>query len=183
MDRTGPRFVLRAATATDHDRVDREFASYDLQDEAHYRSFLAAQAEAFLPVEAGLDRIDLARTLPDWPARRRSAALVADLAELGAAPIAPRDIPAYDSVAAALGAIYVLEGSRLGGAMLVRSVPAHLPRRFLGAGDSASWRKLVATLDATLPSKDHLTAAIGAARAVFARFEASARRHRESMSH
>ena len=57
--------------------------------------------------------------------------------------------PDFISVKASmLGAIYVLEGSRLGGAVLKRTVPGHFPRRFLEARQAAgSWRTLLQALD------------------------------------
>ena len=50
---------------------------------------------------------------PDWPLRRRAAAIVADLAELGACVPASLafDPPASDGAVA--GVLYVVEGSRL----------------------------------------------------------------------
>lgn len=181
--KSGARWKLRSATATDHDAVDTAFGGFDLGDRRKYKVFLTAQAAAFLPVEAGLDRVDFGRVLPDWTERRRSAALIADLAELGETTPPAAETLAFDTAEAALGAIYVLEGSRLGGRMLARSVPPDLPRRFLDAGDAALWRTLIEVLDTTLRSEDQLKAAIGAARAVFARFAASARYHREDLRH
>lgn len=176
---SGARWALRAATQSGHAQVDALLSTLNLGDRAEYGRFLAAQARAFLPVEAGLDRVDLAAVLPDWPGRRRSEALVADMEDLGA-PLPPASpAAAFGGVEAALGAIYVLEGSRLGGRVLARSVAPGLPRRFLEAGDPAHWRKLIAVLDATLVTEVQLAVAIEAARAVFARFAAGARCHIE----
>lgn len=169
--RTTARLALRDATSADHDRVDAAFGGFDLGDTREYA--------AFLPVASALDRIDLSSTLPDWSERRRSDALVADLADLDHEAWCIGDPPRYDTQEAALGAVYVLEGSRLGGRTLARSVADGLRRRFLGAGDPALWRKLIETLDKHLLSHEQMTAAIDAARAVFARFEASARCQRK----
>jgi len=165
------RTALRNATRRDHDRVDALFAAADLGDAPGYRRFLLAQGAAHLAVEAALDSVGADRVLPDWPARRRAALLLADLDDLGAsAPIAATP-PVIANDAAALGAIYVLEGSRLGGQVLKRSVATGLPTRFLGASDPPGWRRLLAALDNQLSSPEKIVIGIKAARDVFGLFE------------
>jgi heme oxygenase len=172
------RAALRAATAEEHKKVDTAFSRFRLADETGYRAFLRAQAGGFLPIEAALDRGNAAGILADWPARRRGDLLRADLADLNVT--APELFLAPDFVsgkAPMLGAIYVLEGSRLGGAVLKKAVPSQFPRRFLEASQAAgSWRSFLQALDEFLTRPDDLAAAITAAREVFARFEEAAQR-------
>lgn len=170
------RAALRRATADAHRRVDALFSRFELASEAGYRDFLLAQAHGFLPVEGGLDASGADRVLADWPDRRRGALLRADLAELNVTLPEPFTAPDFISgKASMLGAIYVLEGSRLGGAVLNKSVPGHFPRRFLEARQAAgSWRKLLQTLDEFLIRPVDLDAAVLAAKEVFARFERGA---------
>ena len=158
------------------------FSRFALGTEAGYRGFLLAQAEAFLPVEKALDDAGAAALLPDWPERRRGDLLRADLAALNVTPPEPFFPPFFISLKAPmLGAIYVLEGSRLGGAVLKKTVPGHFPRRFLEARQAAgSWRQFLRTLDEFLTRPDDLDAAISAAKEVFARFEGAANAHLES---
>ena len=172
------RAALRAATGDEHERVDAAFSRFDLSSGAGYRGFLIAQAEGFLPVEAALDEAGAAALLPDWPGRRRGNLLRADLAAMNVTRPEPFSVPAFiSSKASIFCAIYVLEGSRLGGAVLKRTVPGHFPRRFLEARQAAgSWRTLLQALDEFLIRPDDLDAAISAAREVFARFEQGARR-------
>lgn len=170
------RQALRTATAGDHERVDRAFSGFDLTDRDSYAAFLKAQAAAFLPVEAAIEAAHPERLLPDWPGRRRADLLRADLAALGVAPPDLVSAPCIAGPEETFGAIYVLEGSRLGGRMLARSVPADLPRRFIGASDPPQWRNLIEMLDFILISEDQRQAAIRAARLVFRLFEDSARR-------
>jgi heme oxygenase (biliverdin-IX-beta and delta-forming) len=165
------RTSLRAATAADHARVDDCFARYDLSDRGGYAAFLRAQAAALLPVEVVLDDVAV---VPDWPSRRRAHLIRADLTALGSALPALITAPTLVGEAEQLGALYVIEGSRLGGAMLVRSVPADLPRRFLGAHDSRLWRDLLDILDTRLDTPDRLARAEAAAKHVFAMFEEAA---------
>ena len=172
-----PRLRLREATAPDHERVDAAFSRFDLGTRAGYIKFLQAKAAAFLPVEQAIEDSDVAAILPDWPARRRSHLLTADLAALGAQADGCVAAPPLPTPSAVLGAVYVLEGSRLGGRLLARSVPADLPRGFIDSGDPALWRRLIDALDKALATEEHMDAATAAARAVFACFSQGARHH------
>ncbi|MHA6722750.1 biliverdin-producing heme oxygenase [Sphingomonas sp. RS2018] len=168
---SGARGLLRSATAAAHERVDAAFGAADLGSRTGYAAFLAAQASAHLPVEAALEAAGAARVLADWPTRRRTEALIADLADLGE-PLPPAiDPPMFDTPARMLGAIYVLEGSRLGGAMLKRSVAPGLPTRFLGSAVPGGWRALIEFLDQMLATEQESNQATEAALAVFDRFE------------
>lgn len=169
------RFQLRDATAGAHERLDSLFAAFDLADRRAYGDFLRAQAGALLPVEAALDRAGAARAVDDWSARRRTDALLADLAALHLAPPPPVTAPEFGTDAALLGGLYVLEGSRLGGALLIRSVPSDLPRAFLTPGNPAAWRAFVELMGERLRLSADMEAAIEGAISVFAAFETSAR--------
>ncbi len=164
---------LRSETAGWHDRVDAVFTRFDLSDAVSYGRFLTAQAMAHLAVEAALDAAGVAAVLPDWPDRQRAPLLRSDLAALGLATPPLRPFSVLDGAAALLGAAYVLEGSRLGGALLRRSVPAALPTQFLGASDSAAWRRLLDALDRHVTTAEDVAAATISARQVFSLFEES----------
>ena len=170
------RSALRSATARHHDEVDKLFSAADLTDRAGYGVFLTAQAEAHIGVEDALTRAGAASVVPDWAERCRAALLRADLAELGLPIPASTGGLRLDGEAPILGAAYVLEGSRLGGRLLQRSVPAHLPTRFLGASDSAGWRKLLIVLDEQLKFDEARNRAIRAAIDVFTLFRHSGQR-------
>lgn len=168
---------MRAATAPEHERVDAAFGGFDLSDRDGYRAFLLAQAQPMATVEAAVDAFDPIATLPDWPDRRRVPLIAADLADLGAPMPSPEPLN-LTSTAAALGAIYVLEGSRLGGALLARTVPMDLPARFIRCPAAPKrWRGLIEVLDRTLVTQAQRDAASSAARAVFDLFWRSARQH------
>ena len=154
---------LRAATASDHDTVDAGFGRYDLSDAGEYRAFLIAHAKALPAVEAWLEEIaGLA------PVRSRRDALAADLAALGEAMPAPMTFDLAPSAAAGWGAMYVVEGSRLGGIMLSRSVPAGMPSAYLGAKHlSGEWRALLAAIDDQPADQAWVDQAIIGAKAAF----------------
>lgn len=178
---TTARQELREATAADHRRVDDAFAAFGLTQREGYVRFLQAHAHALFAVEQAIEDAGAAAIVEDWAQRRRAHLLRGDLEALGVATDAPRTFELSGSPAAVLGAVYVLEGSRLGGAVLARSVAPSLPRAYLGASDPARWRALTRQIDHTLVSVEDRRIAIEAARRVFARFEEGARVHAHAL--
>lgn len=148
---------LRAATRPAHDRLE---GTLGLLDEGLDRDAYRAVLERFHgfwrdwepAVAALLD--DPALTGP----RRRLHLLQADLASLGVPPAAVARLPSCSPLplhdaAAALGSLYVMEGSTLGGRVIQRHVERRLGavgcRYFSGYGDQtgAMWRSFLARLD------------------------------------
>nr|WP_276040082.1 biliverdin-producing heme oxygenase [Sphingomonas sp. GM_Shp_1] len=121
-----------------------------------------------------------ARALPvveDWlsarrigfPWRSRRAALAADLAALGQAMPEPLTLDLPDDDAARWGALYVTEGSRLGGVMLARQVGEGLPKAYLQSGfGPGEWRDFRHALDAAAGDEAWIDRAVEAADIVFA---------------
>lgn len=163
--------ALRAATRAAHDAVDRRFAGLSLDRPADYGRFLLAHAAAFLPAEQALTDAGAGSLIDDWDQLRRSPALHADLDALGLRPPPPAEPPAYADEAAVLGGAYVIEGSRLGGALLRRQVAPGLPRAFLDSVQPpARWRRLLALLDRALADRAAIARATEAALGTFALF-------------
>jgi heme oxygenase len=175
LDPASARFALRCETADAHGRLDALFSRFDLSDRSGYAAFLQAQAGAFFAVETALNRAGAGELLRDWEQRRRSDALLGDLRAL-ALSHRPATSPVFATEAAILGGVYVLEGSRLGGAVLRRTVPVSLPTAFLSHGEPSAWRRFVEVLDERLTSPADLSQAALAAIAVFQTFETSATR-------
>jgi heme oxygenase (biliverdin-IX-beta and delta-forming) len=101
--------------------------------------------------------------------RERTALLQQDLADLGKADVdVPRpQLPDFPDAAEVMGAMYVMEGSRLGGQLIARHVDSVLglqdgrgSRYFRGFGDQtgARWREFAALLANEIP--DAQTAAV-----------------------
>lgn len=167
--------ALREATRDAHDRLDAHFSRYDLANPADYRDFLSAHAAAYISVEQALEEAGAERLVDDWPSHRRAGALIADLTDLGREEPEAVAAPSFDDDAAVLGGLYVLEGSRLGGAVLKRTVGDGLPKRFLAAPQaSGRWRRFVARLDRSLDTDESQLRAQTAALATFACFEQAA---------
>lgn len=170
--------ALRRGTALAHERVDAAFGAFDLTDRHSYACFLAAHAEVVLPLEAALDAAGAERIVPDWPERRRGPALREDLAALrGAldAAIVGRPQAPWPDLAATAGALYVVEGSRLGGKFLARLLPREFPHAYLNSPQPAErWRNLMDRLQTMLYEPAALQSALSAAHEAFAAFERSA---------
>ncbi|MDF8335238.1 biliverdin-producing heme oxygenase [Novosphingobium cyanobacteriorum] len=164
--------MLRTATRSQHDEVDAAFGSFDLTTMDGLRRFLLAQARVLPEVERVLAPAEL---LPAWTGR--TCALHQDLMALGQAPpqTLPFTLPA--GPAARWGALYVLEGSRLGGAMLRRHLPEGAPSAFFDARHAPGrWQAFLGRLDASGCSPSWRTGALSGAHATFAAFTSAARR-------
>lgn len=125
--------------------MDAAYGRFDLADADGYRAFLTAHARALPAAEARMAALPFARDLPP-----RTPLLAADLAALGQPMPAPLalDDGGVDE-AAAWGILYVVEGSRLGGALLARDVPPDRPVAYLSAAHApGQWRAIRAAVDA-----------------------------------
>lgn len=160
------RAALREATGPLHVAVEERFAGLDLAEASDYGRFLTVHAEVIPALEAALGRAGIESALPDWARRRRTESLAADLAALGLPFPAARAV-AIAPGAESMGAAYVLEGSRLGAAMLLKAIPDTLPRAFLSHGQGEHlFRSFLPHLDAV----EDIPAAIGGARRAFGLF-------------
>jgi heme oxygenase len=167
----GIRWHLRDATRARHEAVDTLGGGFPLNTPRGYGRFLRAHARALPAVERRLEAAGIATLLPDWPARARRHALLSDLAalDLDAPPALPFALP--DCPAAALGAAYVLEGSRFGNGMLLRQVGRQRATAYLS--HKASWPDFLARLEARLAEPALWPAAVAGADAAFACFHAA----------
>lgn len=174
---TSARQMLRAATADLHARVDARFAGSVMGTFAEYRAFLCSMATVILPLERALERAAIDTVMPDWSERRRAAHLLEDLETLGVSALRETDAPAVGSEARQLGMVYVLEGSRLGGKLLLRRALAHgdsqirTATRYLshGAGHDF-WGSFLVRLEGSAAVARAPHEAVAGARAVFTQF-------------
>ncbi len=124
---------LRTATAAEHERVETALALLDPHLDRDRLVQVLGRLHAFWrAADAGLDgwaaRHPADAAALRWDRRRRAGVYAADLAALGASPVAD-DVPALPDVAGtgeALGRLYVMEGSTLGGTFIDRHL-ATLP--------------------------------------------------------
>lgn len=186
-----PHLALRTATRHAHEAAEaspmmRSLVAGEL-DDLGYERLLAAQWTLLSRWEAERSAwLDTLRVLHGWPYASRAAALRRDLMatgiqrdhlpELRQTAVPSLRMPADDALPAALGELYVIEGSALGGRVIVKGLRErlpHLPHHFyaIGEGTAAPWRRFQSLLDDVLTSPASLAAAIDAARHMFARFQ------------
>ena len=139
------RWALRATTAAAHTALDAELGRLDLGDPAQYRTLLLAHRYALPELELEVTASGAAWS--GWAPRARQ--LEDDLCALGVEVSAPPPHASESSPARGWGVQYVLEGARLGGALLAARLPPGAPRSYLGGEHrSGAWRAFQAELEA-----------------------------------
>jgi heme oxygenase len=151
--------TLKERTLTAHHELEKKLVAKmrDLGSLADYAKLL----QLFHTYFGGLEQLIAAfvdeTILPDYAARRKSTAIVEDLITLEA-PVPPvtTDLPEVNNTAQALGALYVMEGSTLGGRhirkMLARQLHMgedHATSFFGGYGEDTErmWQEFKSALD------------------------------------
>lgn len=174
--------LLREQTRDAHDAAEASAGMRALLggtlDETGYRELLAAQLSLFRAWETERSG-EIAAVAGEWAYQSRVPSLVADLSADG--PLRPSALPQghghVQSVEPAFwGELYVIEGSTLGGQVIVRYLrgrfPA-LPHAFYAMGERApgQWRHFQQALDAALPGIATQHLAIAGAQGMFARYQ------------
>jgi heme oxygenase len=122
---------LKDQTLTYHQQLEKKLVGQikGLQTKADYMQLL----QLFYGYFGGLeDRINLfinENLLPDQAERRKTEAIAEDIAELGGHPVAKATgdaLPEINNAAQAFGALYVIEGSTLGGTIISKMIAGKL---------------------------------------------------------
>jgi heme oxygenase len=170
----GMRPRLRARVAALHAHLDRAIEASCLGEPLDLRRLLVIHYAALGAIVPALEWAGATRLFPGWNGRSRLSALEADMAELDADP--PRRLSirlSFQSEQEVWGALYAVEGSRLGNQVLLRRVAKHgsdlrqRATRFLAhcPDDAVAWPRLVARLEALdYRDEDFELAALGAER-------------------
>lgn len=163
--------AVRAATLDDHKRTEESFAESLSQLPQSYGRYLQAHASAFPAVGRALSQAF------DWsPWRERWNDLADDLAKLGLTPPPAVDLAPIRNPAEGLGMVYVLEGSRMGSAIILKSIPSALPTAYLRGGlNTGPWHRVKDLLGQAASATE--ADVIAGARAAFRAFETAARTH------
>ena len=150
---------LKAATTVHHERLERRVdIERHLRSRDAYRALLERFYGFHRPIEAVLAPFAGAFT-PRHPLLAQDiTALGGEVANL---PMATR-LPEVHSVRDALGVLYVLEGSALGGAVIGRMVERELgipSTYFARRGIAARWRAFGAHVERHAPASDRAAVA------------------------
>jgi len=153
--------ALRQATASHHARIESLVGLGGPFGRHHYGRVLQGFGAFLHGWEPTVARVLPRRMLP-WFARGRRAFLIdRDLAVLGLPAVGPRlaMVPALSDAAEALGSLYVLEGSALGGQLVAASLRHRLRIdadnggayfNGCGSGTAARWREYRQLVEAEL---------------------------------
>lgn len=126
---------LKRETRVEHHRVDQHPALKPLlRRELAIEEYATALSALYAPVasleaalSSGLDAHGV-----NYPLKQREALLKADILQLGRQVPPASRLPPLATIEAIVGTLYVLEGSRLGGAMIARHVRHVLGSDVLG---------------------------------------------------
>lgn len=178
---TAPRHRrLTEATDAQHEHLHTVVASLaPFESRENFARFVTVQYIFQRQIEPLYHWPVLEGLLPDLPARSRRAAAAADLADLGRAlPDVESDLAATLRWPAAIGWLYVSEGSNLGAAILLKRAQAlgldathgarHLAPHSQGRGQH--WKCFVEAIDGLPLSPEEDEELMGGARNAFQRF-------------
>lgn len=172
----GALAALRSATRSHHAAIEGLVHLEALRDRTHYARVLQS-FDAFLPHWEAAVAAALPPDLANWMRRRsRRRLLRDDMRVLGLEPVADTaPAVALPSAAAALGALYVIEGSALGGQLIAAEVArqpwgARGGAAFFtgwGAATGRMWREFRLLVDADVTTAVQRQQACAAACATF----------------
>lgn len=170
---------LRTQTALPHLQLEKLVVSRLklVRSNAEYADLLNIFYSYFKNLEQAIAPYITTNILPDYPERRHAVSLAEDLVALGGDlnQLTEVHVPFIDSTAKALGALYVMEGSVMGGMVIVQMLAKHGITEgisfFCGYGSATGqkWNVFIEALRVNI-SEEHAADAIYAARETFARF-------------
>lgn len=129
---------LKELTQENHLLLERKLVS-EMKSIGHikeYASLLSAFYSFFGGLERGIEKFIGVHDLPDCAQRRKSSSIAADMGSLGySLPdlASAHELPEIRNKFQALGCLYVIEGSTLGGRMISKMILPRLPVDAQGA--------------------------------------------------
>lgn len=182
---------LRAETRKTHEGLDRFIMAADpFGSRVSYGKFLFVQHGLHRDVEALYSFKPLEEFVPGLTSRTRLAAVEKDLLDLNLPQPEYTQAPATEAfdvtdIPEALGWLYVVEGSNLGAAFLLKFAKKMGLSETFGArhlaeppeGRAPYWRLVKAALDTTVLTPDEVSRSVVVANTAFANVRALAQQH------
>ncbi len=175
---------LRHETKPAHEELDKAMIPYihNIHSKEDYSKLLAAFYGYFKPVYDKINTHLDTSFLPDYNSRRKPDDILQNLAALGhhhTIENTANHLPDVYNNASAFGALYVLEGSTLGGLMIKKMIASqtHLPDKkisfFAGYGKATRerWNTFVNALNNVAKTNEEEQNAIRAAAETFSFFK------------
>ncbi|SEL72732.1 heme oxygenase [Parapedobacter koreensis] len=149
-----------------------------IRSEVNYAGLLGYFYSYFSALEKAIAPFINETVLPDFAQRRKSERLKTDLVELGGSSesLPQPKLPEISSTAQALGALYVMEGSIMGGSVIVQMLAKHGICKgvsfFSGYGPETGkmWKAFQDALEAYSDDPEAASALTASALATFSRF-------------
>lgn len=174
--------IIKQATTTGHQHTEKKVVQRikNIQTEADYLDLLKCFYAYFSGVERAIAPYVTSAILPDHGDRRNSSYIKADILELGGSldDLPAATAPAIDNALRAMGALYVLEGSIMGGPYIVQMLRKLGITRgfsfFSGYGEQSGsmWQSFTESLNALPKSELDQVQAVDAAIETFHLFGA-----------
>jgi len=171
---------IREATKAEHQNLEKQVVLKlkAIRSNADYADLLKHFYAYFSHIEASIKSYITESILPDYAQRRNSSYIKADILELGGdiTDLPYITVPKIENAVEALGALYVLEGSIMGGSIIVKMLEKGGVTKGVsffsgyGAATGMMWGNFVAVLNAQAKTEKDEQEAIVAANETFKHF-------------
>lgn len=182
---------LKTDTLANHQQLEKMLVSRmkSIRTKAEYIELLQLFYSYFGGLEEKINNHITANHLSDYNQRRKSAALAADIQALGGMPVAKasgNDLPLISNATEAFAALYVIEGSTLGGQIISQMMGRQLDLPndvglsfFKGYGDDTDcmWTAFKEALNNHANTKTEQDNVIDTANQTFTKFKNWAEKH------
>jgi len=171
---------IKEATKAEHQNLEKKVVQKlkSIRSNSDYADLLKHFYAYFSHIEEIIKPFIVADVLPDYPQRRNSSYIKADIIALGSDlnDLPATTLPEITNTIEALGALYVLEGSIMGGSIIVQMLQKGGINQgvsfFSGYGEATGmmWGNFIAVLNQNATNEKQEAEAIRAANDTFKHF-------------
>jgi heme oxygenase (biliverdin-IX-beta and delta-forming) len=175
--------LLRDYTRSSHQSLEKLLIPKikNIRERKDYAEILALFYGYFKPLEEQIEKHVNKETIPDMHHRRKSSAILSDYQHVhGINEMSVcEDMPVIENEAQCLGAMYVMEGSTLGGKIIAQMITRHLDVEMekgitffngYGAETEQMWEKFTTSLNEFDSKGTHTAQMAAAAEETFLKF-------------